>query len=195
MNGLLLFLGKFLRHGTRIASIVPSSVWLARAVTSNINWLSARVIVELGAGTGPITEEILRHAPTECRVIAIERDADFVALLRKRFESATNLEIIHGDALSLASLLTERAIDSVDYIVSGLPVPSFSKSDQQALFTVIGSILRTRGSFNQITEFPLVYKKVYTRFFHDVRFVFEPRNIPPAGAYLCSTIKNSEFVA
>jgi hypothetical protein len=36
---------------------------------------------------------------------------------------------------------------------------------------------------------PWVYWRLYRRFFDDVRFVFEPRNFPPAGAYFCRGVK------
>ncbi len=53
-----LFLGKFLKHGTAIASVAPSSRWLSRLTVRNIDWARARALVELGAGTGPITRVI-----------------------------------------------------------------------------------------------------------------------------------------
>ena len=62
MNDLLLFCGKFLRHGTKIASLAPSSRWLSRVTVGNVDWSRARVIVELGAGTGPITRVIAQKA-------------------------------------------------------------------------------------------------------------------------------------
>ena len=54
----LLFFGKFLRHGTGISSITPTSRTLARAMLDGIDFDRASVIVELGAGTGAITEQI-----------------------------------------------------------------------------------------------------------------------------------------
>src|SRR5436190_17578185 len=56
-----LFLGKFFRHGTKIASVWPSSPVLARATIKQIDWDSVKVVVELGAGTGPITDQIIRR--------------------------------------------------------------------------------------------------------------------------------------
>ena len=55
MNDFTLFLGKFLTQGTAIASLAPSSRWLSRTTVRNIDWAHARALVELGAGTGPIT--------------------------------------------------------------------------------------------------------------------------------------------
>ncbi|TSC87267.1 MAG: phospholipid N-methyltransferase [Parcubacteria group bacterium Gr01-1014_8] len=189
MNNPALFLKKFLRYGTTIASVAPSSVWLSRATISTIDWSCPRIILELGAGTGPITAEILKKATPESRVIAVEQDADFAAHLRVRFSRYKNLEIIHGDVSELARYLKGRGIDKVDYIISGLPVPSFTGEAQQALFRSVRAVLKQDGSFNQITEFPLLYKRIYKKWFKDVRFIFEPRNIPPAGVYICRNMQ------
>jgi phospholipid N-methyltransferase len=190
MSDFSLFLGKFLRHGTKIASLAPSSRWLSRATVGNVDWANARVIVELGAGTGPITRAIADRVRPETRVIVLERDSDFAAILRERFGHLANFEVIEGDARDLAAMLAERGIGRVDHVISGLPVPSFPKEVQDDLFRVVREVLTPEGTYNQITELAWVYQGLYRRFFKDVRFIFEPRNFPPAGAYYCQGIKD-----
>jgi phosphatidylethanolamine/phosphatidyl-N-methylethanolamine N-methyltransferase len=185
-----LFLGKFLRHGTAIASLAPSSPWLSRTTVRNVDWERARVLVELGAGTGPITRVLAEKARPDCRVVVLERDPDFARLLHERFGPLANFDVIEGDVRNLTEILTQRGIGQVDYVISGLPVPSFPKDLQRDLFRVVKQILAPEGTFNQITEMPWVYWRFYRRFFEDVRFVFEPRNFPPAGAYFCRGIKD-----
>jgi ornithine lipid N-methyltransferase len=189
MNDFTLFLGKFLKQGTAIASIAPSSRWLSAATLRNIAWDQARVLVELGAGTGPITRVIGEHVQPDCRVIVIERDPDFTRLLRERFQDRPNFEIVEGDVRELKSILADRGIATVDHVISGLPVPSFPRELQHDLFRNVRNVLRDNGTFNQITELPWVYWRFYRRFFEDVQFVFEPRNLPPAGAYLCRGVR------
>lgn len=189
MNDFALFFGKFLRHGTKIASLAPSSPWLSRATVCNVDWDRARVIVELGAGTGPITKVLAEKARPECRVVVLERDHDFAGLLRARFRDRPNFEVVEGDCRDLASILAGLGIQQADYIISGLPVPSFPKELQLELFRVVKKVLSAEGSYNQITELPWVYWGLYRRFFEDVRFAFEPRNFPPAGAYFCRGVK------
>jgi phosphatidylethanolamine/phosphatidyl-N-methylethanolamine N-methyltransferase len=189
MNESLLFLGKFLRHGTAIASLAPSSPWLSRATVRNVDWARAKVLIELGAGTGPITQELVNRARDDCKLIVLERDPDFVRVLRDRFEPRPNLEIIGGDVRDLPEMLRDRGIDRVDNVISGLPVPSFPKELQRDLFRNVARILDPAGTYNQITELPWVYLRFYRTFFDEVRFAFEPRNIPPAGAYYCRGIR------
>src|SRR5436305_6700599 len=125
MSDLALFFGKFLRHGTAIASLAPSSPWLSRTTVRNIDWDRARVLVELGAGTGPITRVLAERAHPDCKVVVLERDADFARLLKERFHELANFDVIEGDVRDLAAILADRGIARADYVISGLPVPSF----------------------------------------------------------------------
>ncbi len=189
MSDASLFLGKFLRHGTAIASLAPSSPWLSRTTVRNVDWSRARVLVELGAGTGPITRVIADRARPDCKVIVLERDPDFARLLRDRFQTPANFEIIEGDVRDLAGMLADRGIGQVDHVISGLPVPSFPKDLQRDLFRVVGEVMAPDATFNQITELPWVYWRFYRRVFEDVQFAFQPLNFPPAGAYFCRGVK------
>jgi phosphatidylethanolamine/phosphatidyl-N-methylethanolamine N-methyltransferase len=190
MRDSLLFLGKFLRHGTAIASLVPSSPWLSRTTVRNVDWDRARVLVELGAGTGPITRVLAEKARADCRVVVLERDPDFARLLRARFGDRANFAVVEGDVRDLAELLGRLGIERVDHVISGLPVPSFPEDLQHALFRAVKLVLDPEGTYNQITELPWVYWRFYRRFFEEVRFAFEPRNIPPAGAYFCRRVRD-----
>lgn len=185
MSDAALFFGKFLRHGTKIASLAPSSRWLAEATVRGIDWAEAGAIVELGAGTGPITRAIAERARPDCRVLAMERDPDFARLLRERFAGSPNVEVLEADCRDLAAVLADRGIARADHVVSGLPVPSFPPGLREALFRAVGRVLSPEGSYRQITELAWVYRGLYRRHFDDVKFVFEPRNLPPAGAYHC----------
>jgi ornithine lipid N-methyltransferase len=185
MSDFTLFLGKFLRHGTAIASVAPSSPWLSRLTVRNIDWERVRTVLELGGGTGPITRVIAERARLDCRVLVVERDPDFARLLRDRFGAFTNLEIVHGDVADLTAILLDRGISSVDHVISGLPVPSFAHDLQRSLFQAVAQVLHRDGTFNQLTEIPWLYRRLYQRHFEDVQFVFEPRNLPPAGTYFC----------
>ena len=190
MKDSLLFLGKFLKHGTAIASLAPSSPWLSRTTVRNVDWDRAKVLVELGAGTGPITKVLAEKARPDCRVVVLERDPDFARILRERFQGRANFDVVEGDVRDLTSILERLGISQVDAVISGLPVPSFPEDLQRDLFRVVKKILVPGGTYNQITEMPWVYLRFYRKFFQDVQFAFEPRNLPPAGAYYCRGVKD-----
>jgi phosphatidylethanolamine/phosphatidyl-N-methylethanolamine N-methyltransferase len=176
---------KFLRQGTDIAALAPSSRWLARAVVRGIDFDRARCVVELGAGTGPITRELLRHAG-RCRVLIVERDPDFCNRLRRRLPHA---EVVQADANDLEQLLEERAIERADHIISGLPLPSFPAPTRDRFLEGIGRRLAPEGTFRQLTHMPWVYLPLYRCYFEEVRFRFVSLNVPPGGVYVCRRMR------
>jgi phosphatidylethanolamine/phosphatidyl-N-methylethanolamine N-methyltransferase len=184
------FLLKFLRHGTTIASFWPSSKALSRATINQVDFDRAKVIVELGAGTGPITDAIMERLKPHTRFIAIERDADFARILRDRFKGASNLEIVHADVRDLDGVLKARGIETVDYFVSGLPTPSLPIGVRRRMLASIRRYLAEHGVFSNITEIPWYYLRYYKNVFKDVDFQFVAANLPPGGVYHCRAMRS-----
>jgi phospholipid N-methyltransferase len=180
----------FVRHGRKIASFAPSSRAMARKVVDGIDWASVRYLVELGAGTGPITAELVRHMRSQTRLLVVELDPLLCSRLQARFTGIPNLDVIHGDAAHLEQLLHERGIQQVDHVLSGLPLPSFPESLRRTILTTAARVLAPGGTFRQLTVMPLVYYRLYARYFTDIRFRFVPWNLPPGGVYVCRGFKS-----
>ena len=119
-----LFLSKFFKHGITIASVWPSSPALSKATIKEIDWKTAKVVVELGAGTGPITNQIIKRLQPHTTFIAIERDDDFAKVLQRRFQGLSNVHIVQGDVRELDTILKKMGVKHVDAFVSGLPTPT-----------------------------------------------------------------------
>ncbi len=181
----LLFMGKFFRHGKKIASVWPSSVAMSRATIGKVDWERAKIIVELGAGTGAITEQIVRRLQPHTTLISIERDSDFVAVLQRRFSEHKNVEIVQDDVCNLEPLFAARGITHVDAFISGLPTPSLPAAVREPMLASVNRYLVKGGVFSNITEVPFWYLKFYRRFFKDVSFQLVVRNMPPGGVYHC----------
>jgi phospholipid N-methyltransferase len=178
----LLILKKFLKHGTSVATIAPSSRFMARSILHGIDFDNAKTIVELGAGTGPITIEILKRLKPSTRFFVIEIDNDFCSRLRHRFP---NLDVVNGDAAHLDKLLSDRGLQGCDTVVSGLPIPSFPEALRESIMAASAKAMGPNGIFRQLTIMPLLYKRMYQRYWDDVSFRFVPINIPPGGVYMC----------
>lgn len=185
------FLGKFFQQGVRIASVWPSSKSLSKATVKHIDWEKAKVIVELGAGTGPITEVIINNLQPHTRFITIERDEDLYSIVAERFAGMPNVEVLHRDASDLEKILQERGIKEVDYIVSCLATPSLPEPVRDSVWQSVRKYLSPQGVYSNITEFPLIYWKYYKNFFHNVDFKFVPVNFPPAGVYHCRAVREA----
>jgi phosphatidylethanolamine/phosphatidyl-N-methylethanolamine N-methyltransferase len=186
-----LFMGKFLKHGTKIASVWPSSKTLSRATIKQVDWANAKVVVELGAGTGPITEACVAKLRSHTRLIAIERDADFAKILQQRFEDHPNVEIVQGDVRELEKILKARGITQVDAFVSGLPTPSLPLAVRRRMFVAIRRYMAPHGVYSNITEIPYWYLRYYKAFFHQVKFDLVVRNIPPGGVFHCRAMRGA----
>jgi phospholipid N-methyltransferase len=106
---------EFLRHPRLTGAIAASSQRLAWAITADLGLERARLVVELGPGTGAMTEAILFRLPAGARLIAVELNPVLAAALARRFPQ---VEVVHAAAAEL-----DRVCDpgTVDAVVSGLP--------------------------------------------------------------------------
>ncbi len=68
------------------------------------------VVIEVGPGTGTLTEELLARAG---RVVAVEIDRDLAKLLRERFGSNEKFELIEGDALNGKHALNPLLVEHI----------------------------------------------------------------------------------
>lgn len=181
----ILFMSKFFRQGKRIASVWPSSRAMSKATIRRIKWDRVKVIVELGAGTGPITDQIVRKLRQHTQLIVIERDADFAQILQRRFSHHKNVEIVQADVRDLDGVLKARGIQHVDAFVSGLPTPSLPRPVRNRMLASVKRYLVDGGIFSNITEIPFWYWAYYKKIFKDVSFELVVRNMPPGGVYHC----------
>lgn len=178
-----LFLRKFAAHGTRIASVTPSSRWMCRELASRVDPAKPQRILELGAGTGVVTREIESRMHPRSTLVVFEPDPDFAAILHQRTRASVR-------AQGFEALAHEPPREPFDVVVSGMPVPSFDASTRETLFGVIRAHAPD-ASYAQLTEFPMIYKPIYTRRFESVRFRPVPLNIPPGGVYHCAGIRDT----
>jgi phospholipid N-methyltransferase len=178
-----LFLKKFLQKGRTISSAVPSSKVLVESMLRHIDFSRPSTIVELGAGTGPVTELVLDRLRPHNRFVAVENDPDFCEVMRRRFPEVTLLQM---DATRLLEPMARLGIDKVDYILSGLPAPNLPARGTVRLWRWLRHVMPQDGRFIQMTVAPLVYRAFYDRLFESVSYRMVWWNVPPGGVYCCS---------
>jgi len=181
-SDLSLVIRNLLANAKTVATVAPSSRVLARAMLRGIDWAKTKCIVELGAGTGPITAQLVKVAPPGTRLIVNEFLPEFCHALRLKFPT---VEIVEGDARRLSELLAERGITQVDYVLSGLPLTHFSPADRDSVIDQAAKVLAPGGEFRQLTTAPWLYKKLYRRYFREVSFKLVLWNLPSGGVYTC----------
>jgi phosphatidylethanolamine/phosphatidyl-N-methylethanolamine N-methyltransferase len=160
-------------------------------MVKQVDWANAKVVVELGAGTGPITEAAVAKLQSHTKLIAIERDGDFAKILQQRFADHPNVVIVQGDVRDLEKILKARGIEKVDAFVSGLPTPSLPKSVRRRMFVAIRRYLAPNGVYSNLTEIPYWYLRYYKNVFHQVKFDLVVRNFPPGGVFHCRAMRGA----
>lgn len=114
------FLKGLISNPRGVSAPTPSGPVLSRAIAAQVDALRDGLVVELGPGTGVVTQALLEHGIAPHRLIAIEQTACFARLVRRRFP-AVRLHL--GDALNFEKYLPHHA--PVSAIVSGLPLLQF----------------------------------------------------------------------
>ena len=112
------FLRSWIEKPLHMGAVMPSGKVLARTVASYVDIQSAAPVIELGPGTGAITDALLARGVLEKRLVLVEFDPGFCALLRERYPQAT---VIQGDAYNLDKTLAELK-EPGSAMVSGLPL-------------------------------------------------------------------------
>ena len=143
-----LFLQEWLANPQRTGAVAPSSPQLAAAMA---RWLPAdpeSFVLELGPGTGAVTQALIKKGLREDRLVAIERNPKMARLLREKFPRA---QIISGDAWHLDHLLSSRRepIESVGAVISSLPLLNFPHAEAEALTQKIRAVLEPQGHWVQ----------------------------------------------
>lgn len=113
------FLSSWLQNPLKTGAVSPSSPALAKAMAAEIDLEIPGSIVELGPGTGPVTQAILARGVKPERLITIEFNPDFCALVKKRFPG---VNVVQGDGYALSETLGEIMREPLAAIVSSLPL-------------------------------------------------------------------------
>ncbi|RFB78162.1 class I SAM-dependent methyltransferase [Methylovirgula sp. 4M-Z18] len=142
------FIRTLLENPRLTGAVSPSSAVLADAIAARVDPALAGPIIELGPGTGPITEALLRRGIAPERLILVEYDATFCELLRTRFPQA---QVIRGDAYNLAQTLDGLVDAPAAAVVSGLPLLNTPERARLALLADAFALMQADGAFVQFT--------------------------------------------
>lgn len=174
------FVRTWLSNPKQVGSVAPSSWRLAVAMVDAIPWAKVRTVVELGAGTGAITEQILKQKPEASHFLAFERDRGFRQMLLERFPTVP----VFSEAGSLSAVLWGSGITSADAIVSGIPFALLTPTERASLLDEIDRALAPGGTFMAFQYSPQMYPALKKRF-AQVTVKLVVANLPPAFVYCC----------
>jgi len=181
------FLRRFLGDPRHVASIWPSSRFLAQQMFAGLNLADGDVLVEFGPGTGAFTLEVerLRRSGVDVRYLGIEKDRGMFEFLLRRFP---DLEFELGDAADVLDACQRRRLPPVSAVVSGLPLIFLDRPVLESILAGTGQCLKPSGvfrTFSYVHSYP-------TRSAAELRELMElcfeefelsrpvVRNLPPA---------------
>ena len=143
-----IFFGVWLQKPLRIAAANPSGPYLADTLAHCVELKRPGPVLELGAGTGSLTRGLLRAGCPPERIIVLEREARFAAMLRREFPRAF---VIEGDATRVRQYLAGR-VERLSTVVSSLPIKWFPLETQRAIVEPCLELLGPGGQFLQVTN-------------------------------------------
>jgi phosphatidylethanolamine/phosphatidyl-N-methylethanolamine N-methyltransferase len=113
------FLRSWIEKPLHMGAVMPSGRVLARTMAQYVDIKSSGPVVELGPGTGAITSALIEHGVDQKRLVLVEYNPGFCALLRDRYPHA---KVVQGDAYKLRDSLWDVLNVPASAVVSGLPL-------------------------------------------------------------------------
>ncbi|MEO6840022.1 MAG: rRNA adenine N-6-methyltransferase family protein [Bradyrhizobium sp.] len=113
------FLRSWIEKPLHMGAVMPSGRVLARTMAQYVDINSTGPVVELGPGTGAITNALIERGIDQKRLVLVEYNPGFCALLRDRYPQA---KVVQGDAYALRDTLWEVLGAPASAVVSGLPL-------------------------------------------------------------------------
>ena len=180
LNDQFRFLRGLIARPKSVGAIAPSSPALARAIAAQVDPSGTAPVLELGPGTGVVTEALIERGIAPERIVAIEYDRDFARRVASRFP---RMHVINGDAFDLANALGERFTEPFAAIVSGLPLLNFPPRQRQALIESALDRLAPGAPFVQFS-YGMHSPAIASGAFTVTLAAFVWKNLPPARVWV-----------
>ena len=142
------FISSWLKNPKSIGAIAPSGPALSRTMAAIVDPQVDGAIVELGPGTGPVTAALIERGIDRKRLVLVEYDEKFCAILRGKFQ---DVNVVQGDAFALDQTLQGHTSFPLAAIVSSLPLLNFPQDARQRLIESAMRLMRPRAPFIQFT--------------------------------------------
>lgn len=142
------FIRQWVENPRLIGAVSPSGPALAKAMASYVDLKKEGPIIELGPGTGPVTQALLARGIAPERLVLVEYEQGFCHLLAERYPG---VQIVQGDAYSLKNTLQNKLSAQPITVVSSLPLLVRPERDRVELLHQAFELMGPDGLFIQFT--------------------------------------------
>jgi phosphatidylethanolamine/phosphatidyl-N-methylethanolamine N-methyltransferase len=182
-----------------VGAVAPSSPYLTRAMVDPLPLRNAKVVVELGCGSGAVTRELLRAMPRSSVLLAFEINPRFSSYIRNRI-SDPRLVVINSSAENIRAELQRRGYEQADSIVSSLALTLMCDDLKDRILSESAAALRNGGVFTQYLYLhgiqwqagrPALFAggRILGGHFRSIERTTVWRNLPPAFVYACRSAR------
>ena len=183
-----LFFWESLRSLSVTASICPSSRFLAAALLRPVDFSTARVVVDLGAGTGAITHAILRRMRPDAVLYALDVNPAFISHLEEKIHDSRVVPIL-GGAERLGEYLGRHGVRKADAVISSLGLSAMGPDLRAAIAGQVAAHLAEGGVMTQYQYIRGIggfdERDFLQRYFRQVALERVILNLPPANVFTC----------
>jgi phosphatidylethanolamine/phosphatidyl-N-methylethanolamine N-methyltransferase len=177
------------------ASVAPSSRQLVSAMVAHVPDVPAPVVVEFGAGTGAMTQELLEHLPAEGRLFVFEINPRFVKHLQEKF-SDPRMTLINVSVENVDSELRSRGVERVDAVVSSLGLSFMPPEMRTTIFEHLMPFMHEKTTLTQYQYLVAMdfsggrvrrmdVRPLLRRYFGSIQSKIVWFNLPPAYVFTC----------
>jgi phosphatidylethanolamine/phosphatidyl-N-methylethanolamine N-methyltransferase len=142
------FLKSWVERPLQIGAVQPSGRALAGTMASYVDPGVEGPVIEIGPGTGPVTEALLQRGVAAERLVLVEFSPEFCALLRERYPG---VRVIEGDAYAVAAALAPLGLAPAIAVLSSLPLLTRPVEQRHLLLRQCFAMARSDAPFIQFT--------------------------------------------
>eukprot|EP00826_Nyctotherus_ovalis_P009983 TRINITY_DN12648_c0_g1_i3.p1 TRINITY_DN12648_c0_g1~~TRINITY_DN12648_c0_g1_i3.p1 ORF type:complete len:219 (-),score=50.67 TRINITY_DN12648_c0_g1_i3:177-833(-) len=172
-----LFLKSWFDDPKRMGTLFPSFACTGKTIASVVKDPHNSRVLELGAGTGQVTTQLISAGVSLDKFATVEADKNFCEELRKKLPQGTN--VLNIDARTMAETLPPEFIGKTDYIVSTLPLIALGEENAKKVINQVFKVLKPGGVYIQITFSPFKPKYMKKMGLKATKLCVAWINLPP----------------
>lgn len=175
-----LFVKRVLKNPRQLGAVFPSSNALGSFIAKHIDCDGESPILELGGGTGSLTNAMIHSGIQGERIYIVELDPELCEFLKGKFPQC---HVIHGCATELQDLLPQQVVGNIHTTVSGLPLLNMPKKVREGIMSSAFQVMTSSGSILQYTYSPKASFQAEECGYQKEKIGTVLRNVPPATVW------------